>query len=199
MKNILLIILLLTFMACHKHDANPVKPCVKFNYILAGDSSKCLIYKSFNPPLQANMYGPWLQVDLIGDTSKDIAFMAPQSACKCYWLANYNNKKNNIDISIQNLSYIENASNTLTTCGFIKGYKINDTIRNTSEWTTSKDSISQSGITLNRAGYNLNLNLTCPYIGFRYTANKDTLYGWLHVGVVNKENIVVYDCAYQKQ
>jgi hypothetical protein len=202
MKNTLLILILFSLVACKKHDVKPKTDttiCTKKNFIVAGAKGDCFIYKSLNLTLLPK-WGSYnnIFVDINGDESNDICFGIIDFSYNLYFEFLVINKS--IDISAYHFTSAINDvdSNSLNINYDVKGFNLNDTIKNNSEWTTKKDTIYKTGITKHRKYDNHIFSLKNPYIGFRFINNNDTLYGWMHVAITDT-TIIVYDYAYQKR
>jgi hypothetical protein len=187
-KDLIITMLLFILFACCTRDENN---CVKRNFILAGENNNCMKYKSFNPPLQVNLNSSSVSIDIDGDQKNDLRFNVRLDS----WIRSLVYIENkNIDLNFSSINYqvqwYSSDTNRIVFAGTLKGFKRNDTIRNSSSWSTQSDSIFKTGTIKFRVPGEIEFRPT--YIGLRLIDNVDTVYGWLHI-----EGGYIYDYAYQ--
>jgi hypothetical protein len=205
MKNKLFILILFSLVGCKKHDMNPNQSKTNSikKFIIVGTKNDCMVYKNYSTPLQTTYNSKnILNIDIDSDKTNDIGFACEtisENGHFYFYLENTSFDISTLPLSSQVYS---TDSNNIHFYGKIKGFNLNDTINKTSGWTTQKDTINKSGITKHRIYNQLNLSYNYSYIGFRFTKNSDTLYGWMRISFTGNccsGNITVYDYAYQKQ
>jgi hypothetical protein len=202
MKKMIPYLLIFSLVACRKHDVDPNQSetdCSKQKFVISGAKGDCYIYKSLNLTLPAK-WGSTnsLGVDIDGDKSDDIGFGI--SDISFHYFCNFIVLNKSIDVSAYHFTSANDGidTNSLNIYYDVKGFNLNDTIKNSTDWTTQKDTIYKMGIIKHRNYVNPKFILKNPYIGFRLFNNKDTLFGWMHVAITDT-SIIVYDYAYQKR